>query len=95
MRFHDLRLLCLRYGCDIRRVFGYLAIAIILAYTGYGAWWITTNYLTAAAQIAEAKDNERKALALLEGRAQEKYIGDQYIIVTKFERKDEIFRREP
>lgn len=95
MKLHALHLICLRHGRDIRRALGYLIAAVLLGLTGYGAWWSMTHYITAAAQIAEAKANERQALALLEGRAQEKFIGDQYIIITTFERKEQILQRTP
>lgn len=92
---HTLNLICLRHGCDIRRALEWMIAAVLLALAGYGAWWSMTNYLEAEQKVRAAQNNERMAMALLNGAAQEKFVGHEYIIVTTFERKEQILQRAP
>lgn len=92
---HTLYLLHLHHGPAIRRAVEWLLAAVLLGLAGYGAYWSMTHYVTAAAQVSAAQENERLALALLNGAAQEKFVGRDYLIVTTFERKEQIFQRTP
>ena len=92
---HTLHLWLLRHHHLMRRCARMLIGVILGTLTGYGAWWSMTRYVEADARISAAQENERTALALLNGQAQEIMVGDRYIIVTTFEKKTRLMEKAP
>lgn len=87
---HTLHLWKLRHHRALRRCAWLLLAAVLGALTGYGAWWSMTRYVEADARIRAAQENERLALALLNGEVQEIERAGKYAKVITYERKERI-----